>query len=147
MWLMKNQARQGKTSEIVKDATEKAVKTDLAITEIVSSGNIEAMKCLMEHYMNETKLAAENKNLIVENNSLRLELKEKSIELDEDREWYSIKRMSRLNPHIEFRYNDLKNASCELGLFIKKVFDANYGTVNSYNIKAYKYLYGEDLIL
>lgn len=58
-WLMKNQANQGRSSEVVKAGTENAVKQDIAITTIIQSGNIEAMKCLMEHYVAETQAVAE----------------------------------------------------------------------------------------
>lgn len=58
-WLMKNQANQGRSSEVVKAETENAVKQDIAITTIIQSGNIEAMKCLMEHYVAETQAVAE----------------------------------------------------------------------------------------
>lgn len=59
MWLMKNQANQGRGSELVKAETTNAVKQDIAIKTIIESGNIEAMKCLMEHYIAETKAVAE----------------------------------------------------------------------------------------
>lgn len=58
-WLMKNQATQGRSSEFVKSATAEAVKQDLAITTIIQSGNVEAMKCLMNHYVTETQAIAE----------------------------------------------------------------------------------------
>ena len=63
-WLMKNQANQGKSSQIVKQATTQAVEKDLVITEVIKSGNQEAFDQLMRQYKLAFDTAQENKRLL-----------------------------------------------------------------------------------
>ena len=63
-WLMKNQANQGKSSEVVKQATSQAVEKDLVITEVIKSGNQEAFDQLMKQYKLAFDTAQENKRLL-----------------------------------------------------------------------------------
>ena len=69
--------------------------------------------------------------------------KEKTIQLDENKEWYTIKRVATLN-NISWKtlkWQLLKNTSNYLGYEIKKVFDANYGHTNAYNIAVWRQEY------
>ena len=43
LWLMKNQANQGKSSEVVKQATMDNLQIGLSLQEIIKSGNVEAI--------------------------------------------------------------------------------------------------------
>ena len=61
---MKNQANQGKSSEVVKQATTQAVEKDLVITEVIKSGNQEAFDQLMKQYKLAFDTAQENKRLL-----------------------------------------------------------------------------------
>lgn len=63
-WLMKNQANQGRASEVVKQATTQAVEKDLVITEVIKSGNQEAFDQLMRQYKLAFDTAQENKRLL-----------------------------------------------------------------------------------
>jgi prophage antirepressor-like protein len=82
------------------------------------------------------------KRLDAERLSMRQEkvIEAKTRQLDESREWYSIKRYAKeagmnwrnINWHI------LKALSCELGYPVTKIFDANYGQVNIYHINAFR---------
>ena len=63
-WLMKNQANQGRASEVVKQATTQAVEKDLVITEVIKSGNQEAFDQLMKQYKLAFDTAQENKRLL-----------------------------------------------------------------------------------
>ena len=67
------------------------------------------------------------------------------IQLDESKEWYSIKRMQKLNPNEDFSYSLLKKESAKLGYPIKKVFDMNYGEVNSYHRDVWESLYSDTI--
>lgn len=71
-------------------------------------------------------------------------LEQKTIELDESKEWFSIKRMATLNNKYWtfYKWRNLKNASEYLGYAPRKVFDANYGEVNAYHINVWKHEYG-----
>lgn len=66
-------------------------------------------------------------------------------ELDYSKEWYSIKRVAKLND-ISWRsisWRKLKQASADIGIGVKKIFDANYGEVNTYHVKAWEAAYPE----
>jgi len=58
-----------------------------------------------------------------------------AIELDRSKQWYSIKRVAQLNGKSwkEFSWNKLKAASIIAGTPPRKIFDANYGEVNTYH--------------
>ena len=73
-WLMRNQANQGKSSDVVKAAATTAVSNDIALREIINSGNVEAIRCLMEHYVAETAAIGEAKRLQQQNQQLQLEV-------------------------------------------------------------------------
>lgn len=66
-------------------------------------------------------------------------------ELDYSKEWYSIKRVAKLND-ISWKsisWRKLKRASADVGIGVKKIFDANYGEVNTYHVKAWEVAYPE----
>lgn len=65
------------------------------------------------------------------------------IELDKNKEWYSIKRVTKLMGCGKFDWRKLKEASKELGYDVERVFDKNYGTVNAYHIDAWNIVYPE----
>lgn len=67
------------------------------------------------------------------------------IKLDESMEWYSIKRMEKLNPGRNFRWQVLKSKSREMNIPIKKTFDQNYGEVNVYHKDVWEALFFDTL--
>jgi hypothetical protein len=82
----------------------------------------------------------EKENLRLENEQNKQMVIEKTIQLDESMEWYSIKRWAQEH-NMDWRkinWRKLKALSYELGYDIKKVFDANYGQVNIYNVKVFE---------
>ena len=67
------------------------------------------------------------------------------LQLDESKEWYSVKRVAKLNG-ISWRkisWRDLKKTSEYLQIETKKIFDANYGEVNAYHIDVWRHEYPE----
>lgn len=66
-------------------------------------------------------------------------------ELDYSKYWYSIKRVAAINgvDWKTFNWRKLKEKSIELGYGIKKIFDANYGEVNTYHRDAWEAAYPE----
>lgn len=65
------------------------------------------------------------------------------VELDRSKEWYSIKRVANMNG-VSFRAFDwrkLKAASAAMGYDVKKIFDANYGEVNTYHQEVWEAVY------
>lgn len=64
-------------------------------------------------------------------------------ELDYSKDWYSIKRVAAMNgvDWKTFNWRKLKEKSIELGYGVKKIFDANYGEVNTYHRDAWEAAY------
>lgn len=64
-------------------------------------------------------------------------------QLDVSKDWYSIKRVAEMNgvDWKTFNWRKLKEKSIELGYGIKKIFDANYGEVNTYHRDAWEAAY------
>lgn len=82
----------------------------------------------------------EKERLEIENRQKQLLLEQKTEQLDESKEWYSIKRWAKEH-NMNWRsikWRKMKALSYELGYEIKKVFDANYGQVNIYNVKVFE---------
>lgn len=78
---------------------------------------------------------AENERLRIENEkNIKIAI-EKTKQLDESMEWYSIKRWAKEH-NMNWRsinWRKMKALSYELGYEVKKIFDANYGEVNIYH--------------
>lgn len=82
----------------------------------------------------------EKEKIRLENEQNKQLVIKKTIQLDESMEWYSIKRWAQQH-NMDWRkinWRKLKALSYELGYEIKKVFDANYGQVNIYNVKVFE---------
>ena len=70
--------------------------------------------------------------------------KKLEVMLDESQEWASIKRMEiKTGKHFEWR--KLKKASKSMNIPPRKIFDANYGEVNSYHSSVWLAVYNIDL--
>lgn len=83
--------------------------------------------------------ALEREQMLIEDKT------ELEVKLDEAKEWYSIKRMEKLNFPRKFDWRELKRESHRLRRPIKKVFDQNYGEVNTYHISVWESLYFDTL--
>lgn len=73
------------------------------------------------------------------------EKEELQIELDESKKYYTIKRVAKIN-RISWKninWKRLKNVSYAMELEIKKVFDANFESVNAYHIDVWRHEYPE----
>lgn len=71
---------------------------------------------------------------------IQYQLEQKTGQLDESKEWYSIKRLAKEH-NMNWRcinWRRMKALSYGLGYEIKKIFDANYGQVNIYHINVFK---------
>lgn len=64
-------------------------------------------------------------------------------ELDQSKDWYSIKRVAALNgvSWKKFNWRLLKETGAEMGYEVKKIFDANYGEVNTYHKDVWEKVY------
>lgn len=71
---------------------------------------------------------------------IQYQLEQKTEQLDESKEWYSIKRWAKEH-NMNWRcinWRRMKALSYGLCYEIKKIFDANYGQVNIYHINVFK---------
>jgi prophage antirepressor-like protein len=70
-------------------------------------------------------------------------LEYKVIELDESKEWFTVKRVAKMNrvPWKNISWKRLKTTSAYLQYDVRKIFDANYGAVNSYHVEVWKQEY------
>lgn len=118
------------TEQLTFEAGSK-VKNSTTELEVISNA-LDAFKALEDLY---------NQKIL----GLQTERDNLKIQLDESKEWYSIKRMQKLNPDEDFSYSLLKKESIKLGYPIKKVFDMNYGEVNSYHRDVWESLYSDTI--
>lgn len=67
------------------------------------------------------------------------------LELDRSKDWYSIKRVAALNgvDWKTFDWRKLKSTGLAMGYEVKKIFDANYGEVNTYHREVWEAVYPE----
>lgn len=82
---------------------------------------------------------------IEEKEKIKHQLDVKTEQLDESKDWYSIKRWAKEHK-MNWRkipWRALKAISAEQGLEVKKIFDGNYGQVNIYHREAFAILYGK----
>lgn len=65
------------------------------------------------------------------------------LELDLSKDWYSIKRVAALNgvSWKTFDWRKLKQVSEQMGYEVRKIFDANYGEVNTYHREVWEAAY------
>ncbi len=78
-----------------------------------------------------------------EKERLQQEKNELQIELDESKEYFTVKRVAKIN-RISWKslnWKKLKNVSQAMEREIRKVFDANFETVNAYHIDVWMYEY------
>lgn len=108
-WLMKNQTNQGKSSEVVKQATTQAVEKDLVITEVIKSGNQEAFDQLMKQYKLAFDTAQENKRLLEQTKQM-----EHALEYDEVVGW---KKWSELKKELAQNFELLRHKISYTKLF------------------------------
>ena len=93
----------------------------------------------------EKAIAASKKLHEIEVAPIKAELKEANIQLQKDKQWWSIKRVAIITNTSwkDYSWKKLKAASLETGHEVKKVFDANFGAVNAYHEDAWKEVYPE----
>lgn len=102
-----------------------------SVTQKAPQTYIEALEALLESEKAKQKLLEDKTEL--------------EVKLDEAKEWFSIKRMEKLNPGKKFPWQLLKRESHRLRKPIKKVFDQNYGNVNAYHSSVWESLYFDTL--
>ena len=76
---------------------------------------------------------------------IQLQLQTKTEQLDESKEWFSIKRWAKMHHKNwrNYKWRVLKALSAELGYEVKKIFDGNYEEVNIYHRAVFEAAYGK----
>lgn len=76
---------------------------------------------------------------------VQLQLDAKTRQLDESKDWYSIKRWAKEHGMNwrKISWRALKAISAEHGFEIQKIFDGNYGEVNLYHRQVFAILFGK----
>lgn len=113
-WLMKNQANQGRSSQVVKQATTQAVEKDLVITEVIKSGNVEAFNQLMNQYKLAFDTAQENKRLLEQTKQMEHALNYTAV--IGWKKWSDLKRELAQNFEIFQHRISFKTVAAEAGL-------------------------------
>lgn len=82
LWLMKNQANQGKSNQVVKQATMENLEIGVAANYVMSSGSIEAAQQFAQLLISRTEAIAKSKQLEAKNQQL-----EHALEYDQVKDW------------------------------------------------------------
>jgi uncharacterized coiled-coil DUF342 family protein len=129
--------------EAMKKPVSSGTKSNLlSQLEGVETTHSRALRINMLHRQIEAEMQTEIKELKVENKQLENKVETLTEELDQAKEWLSIKRVMKLNNMTsKFSWKQLKDESEEMGHEVKKTFDANYGKVNLYHINVWRSLY------
>lgn len=107
----------------------------------------EVLPSIRKHGLYAVDQLIENPDLAIQAFSALKEEREKrkalEAELDRSKEWYSIKRVAHLNgvSHKFFDWRKLKLESQRQGYGVKKIFDSNYGEVNTYHMHVWEKVY------
>ena len=98
-----------------------------------------ALELAQEAYEEELeRIKAEKLQLQQQNENLQ-------IELDQSKEYITIKRMEKLNPKQHFSWRLLKKESERLHKPIEETFDQNYGTAKAYHVDVWESLYFDSI--
>lgn len=81
----------------------------------------------------------ENERLEIEKLEIEKDKSRLEVELDYSKQWYTVNNVSWKT----IDWKKLKAKSYELGYEIQKIFDANYGHVNSYHYRVWRAVYPE----
>ena len=117
------------TKKLSKQVRKYFIDCEKRLRTIAPSSYKEAVKQLLEQLEENERLEQQNNNL--------------QIQLDESKDYYSIKRVAFLN-NISWKTLDwrkLKRESNFQGRDIVKIFDANYGEVNTYHRSVWEAIY------
>src|SRR5574344_140282 len=99
----------------------------------------QAMQLAQEGYEEEiARIEAEKMSVTKERDNLQ-------IELDESKQYMTVKRMEAINPGMHFNWRQLKAESERIGKPSKDVFDANYGTVKAYHVDVWEDIYYDSI--
>ena len=82
LWLMKNQANQGRSSATIKEATMENLEIGAAANYVMSSGSIEAAQQFAQLLISRTEAIAKSKQLEAKNQQL-----EHALEYDQVKDW------------------------------------------------------------
>lgn len=118
-----------------------AVQVDTWIERLLTEGEVELRPAIPQTYSEALRQLADE---VEAKEKVQLLLAEKSEQLDESKEWYSIKRWAKKHRRNwrDYSWRKLKAVSHELGYEVKKIFDSNFDEVNIYHRVVFEAVYG-----
>lgn len=119
-----------------------AVQVDTWIEKLLTEGKVELRPSAPQTYAEALRRLADE---VEARERTQLLLAEKTEQLDESKEWYSIKHWAKRH-HKNWRnysWRKLKAVSHELGYEVKKIFDSNFDEVNIYHRCVFEAVYGK----
>lgn len=119
-----------------------AVMVDSWIEELLTTGKVDMQNTIPRSYAEALRQLADE---VETREKTQLLLAEKTEQLDESKEWFSIKRWAKLHRKNwrNYSWRRLKAVSHELGYEVKKIFDGNYEEVNIYHRNVFEVVYGK----
>ena len=123
-------------------SSEFAVRVDTWIEELLTTGSVSTAKYMPQTYAEALRRLADE---VETREKTQLLLEDKTQQLDESKEWFSIKRWAKLHRRNwrTYSWRKLKAVSHELGYEVKKIFDGNYDEVNIYHRDVFEAVYGK----
>lgn len=103
--------------------------------------NLQSVDSIALLYRDAAGVMARLNNMV---KALEAERNALAIELDQAKEWWSVKRVL-IETGEDYPWRPLKNYSDAHGYEIRKAFDANYKQVNTYHIEVWHAVYGLEL--
>ena len=136
-----SQSTNGRPTQVFTEEQATAIKQEIAKHHNLASRQIDNAATDLEMYQNVQKCM---EWLSMKNLELQQKAEALQIELDQSKEWASVKRMQALND-CAFDWRALRDYSKKHHYEIKKVFDQNYGEVNAYHKDVWEAVYGEQI--
>lgn len=118
-----------------------AVMVDTWIEKLLTEGKVELRPVVPQSYSEALRQLADE---VEAKEKAQLLLAEKTEQLDESMEWFSIKRWAKQHRKNwrSYSWRKLKAVSYELGYEVKKIFDSNFDEVNIYHRVVFEAVYG-----
>ena len=107
------------------------IKKSLGIHNLERSFQVQKVVSTLER---QQTIALAYKYLTEDISVLKQQNEQLKIQLDESKQYMTVKRMEAINPGMHFNWRQLKAESERIGKPSKDVFDANYGTVKAYHV-------------
>ena len=118
------------------------IKKSLGIHNLERSFQVQKVVSTLER---QQTIALAYKYLTEDISVLKQQNEQLKIQLDESKQYMTVKRMEAINQGMHFNWRQLKAESERIGKPSKDVFDANYGTVKAYHVDVWEGIYYDSI--